>query len=106
MIPVVEYVVFYDYIKNELCINKENKAMQCNGKCHLKKELAKAATAQDKSSSYNFSVESNLVFCEKLAFLQWNHLFSEDLFQTYFDHINLYQHTFYSFLLKPPAYLS
>ncbi|WCM42919.1 hypothetical protein MG290_04335 [Flavobacterium sp. CBA20B-1] len=106
IIPVVEYVVFYDYIKNELCINKENKALQCNGKCHLKKELAKAATTEEKSSSHSFSIENILVFCEELPFLQWNHFFSDDLFQNYFDRSNLYQSTFYQFLLKPPASLS
>ncbi|MDN3725405.1 hypothetical protein QRD02_13535 [Aequorivita sp. SDUM287046] len=41
--PVVEYVVNYDYIVNVLCENKDKPEMQCNGKCHLTKELAKEA---------------------------------------------------------------
>src|SRR5690554_7517932 len=47
VIPVLEYVVFYDYIKNELCENKEIAEMECNGKCHLVKELAKASDAPE-----------------------------------------------------------
>src|SRR5690606_41102997 len=31
IIPVVEYVVFYDYIKNELCVNKDKPELKCNG---------------------------------------------------------------------------
>jgi hypothetical protein len=42
-IPFLEYVVNYDYIVKELCENKEKLQLQCNGKCHLKKELAKSA---------------------------------------------------------------
>lgn len=45
--PVVEYVANYDYIVNVLCENKDKPEMQCNGKCHLTKELAKEAGAED-----------------------------------------------------------
>jgi hypothetical protein len=47
--PVVEYVVNYDYIVNVLCENKDKPEMHCNGKCHLTKELAKEAGAEDKN---------------------------------------------------------
>lgn len=43
---MVEYAAFYEYIKNELCINKEKPQLQCNGKCHLKTELAKASDSE------------------------------------------------------------
>ncbi|HLT49527.1 MAG TPA: hypothetical protein VKZ90_03685 [Aequorivita sp.] len=49
MWPVVEYVVNYDYIVKVLCENKDKPEMQCNGKCHLTKELAKEAGAEDKN---------------------------------------------------------
>jgi hypothetical protein len=45
--PVVEYVANYEYIVNVLCENKDKPEMQCNGKCHLTKELAKEAGAED-----------------------------------------------------------
>jgi uncharacterized iron-regulated protein len=37
----VNYEVNKDYISKVLCENKEKKAMHCEGKCHLKKELDK-----------------------------------------------------------------
>ncbi len=49
MWPVVEYVVNYDYIVNVLCVNKDKPEMKCNGKCHLSKELAKEAGADEKN---------------------------------------------------------
>ena len=47
--PIVDYVVNYDYIANVLCENKDKPEMHCNGKCHLTKELAKEAGAEDKN---------------------------------------------------------
>ena len=49
--PVLEYAVNYNYIVTELCENKETPELQCNGKCHLAEELAKA--------SENDTTESN-----------------------------------------------
>ena len=42
-LPILDYVVNYDYIVKELCENKDKPAMNCNGKCHLMKELSKAS---------------------------------------------------------------
>ena len=51
VLPVLEYVVNYEYISKVLCINKDKPKMQCNGKCHLMKELAKASDAEKPLSS-------------------------------------------------------
>ncbi len=40
VIPILKYIVFYDYIKNELCENKDKPKLECNGKCHLAKVTA------------------------------------------------------------------
>ena len=42
-LPLVAFVLNYDYISKELCINKDNDNLDCHGKCQLKKELAKAS---------------------------------------------------------------
>ncbi len=47
--PVVDYAVNYNYIVNVLCENKDKPEMHCNGKCHLTKELAKEASAENKN---------------------------------------------------------
>ena len=51
ILPVLEYVVNYEYISKVLCINKDKPKLQCNGKCHLMKELAKASDAGKPLSS-------------------------------------------------------
>ena len=49
--PVIEYIVNYEYISKVLCENKTKPMMHCNGKCHLMKELAKAADTEKPASS-------------------------------------------------------
>ena len=39
--PYVEYILNQDYIAEFLCINKNKPQLQCNGKCHLVKEIEK-----------------------------------------------------------------
>lgn len=67
ILPVLEYVVFYDYIRNELCVNRDKPELECNGKCHLKKEMANtAANENNEKNTKQFSVETAVVFCQKL----------------------------------------
>jgi len=49
--PVVEYAMNYQYISKVLCVNRDKPMLHCNGKCHLMKELAKAAENEKPSSS-------------------------------------------------------
>ncbi|MGX7668260.1 hypothetical protein [Flavobacterium pedocola] len=67
ILPVLEYVLNYDYIVKELCENKAKPEMKCNGKCHLMKELAKASeketpVSSDKKASHH---EFEVLFLEK-----------------------------------------
>lgn len=36
---VSDYIINYDYIAKNLCINKGNKELKCNGKCFLLKKI-------------------------------------------------------------------
>ena len=39
LFPVLEYVIHYDYIVEELCENRDKPVLACNGKCYLGKQL-------------------------------------------------------------------
>ena len=38
-IPILEYLINYDYIVNELCENRDKPILACNGKCYLGDQL-------------------------------------------------------------------
>ncbi|WP_422857927.1 hypothetical protein ACOKFD_10730 [Flagellimonas sp. S174] len=39
VLPLMEYIIYEDYIAEFLCINKDRKELQCNGKCYLMQML-------------------------------------------------------------------
>ena len=43
VLPLIDYAVNYHYISTQLCENKNKPELLCNGKCYLKKELAKSS---------------------------------------------------------------
>lgn len=47
--PVMDYVGNYNYIVTILCENRDQPELECNGKCHLSKEIAKEASDEDKN---------------------------------------------------------
>lgn len=103
IIPFVEYAAFYDYIKNELCINKDKPELQCNGKCHLKKELAKASdTENSKDKNHSSSFESQVVFFQQIytnALDTFVVNFKEKVTTSY---LNSYKFNFIDSIFHPP----
>lgn len=61
-LPILEYLVNYDYIKNELCKNKEKPILACNGKCYLQKQVMEVDIS---SKSQNIPMPPKIDF-EKL----------------------------------------
>lgn len=49
--PLLDYAINYEYIVEELCENKDDVTMKCNGKCHLMKEMAKTAEEENPIST-------------------------------------------------------
>ncbi|MDZ7402920.1 MAG: hypothetical protein ONB41_02270 [candidate division KSB1 bacterium] len=48
--PSVQYMLNKAYIAQTLCENKNKPELQCEGKCHLAKEITKANDAGEKES--------------------------------------------------------
>jgi len=48
--PYVEYILNQNYIAEFLCINKDKPELQCNGKCHLVKQIEKQQENEPLSS--------------------------------------------------------
>lgn len=48
--PLVEYTLNKAYIAQTLCENKNKPELQCEGKCHLAKEITKANDAGEKEN--------------------------------------------------------
>lgn len=103
MFPFVEYLVFYDYFKNELCENKDKIELECNGKCQLKKELAKASDSEgSKEKSHSFSVEPYVVFFQDTYSNALLFFPKEQNLKILSSYNKIYKFNFIDFIFHPP----
>ncbi|NHN24140.1 hypothetical protein FIA58_000490 [Flavobacterium jejuense] len=72
--PVLDYLINYDYISTQLCENTLKPELKCNGKCHLKKELANEAKKENPNSNEhkNNSITFEVLYCENISSFIFN----------------------------------
>lgn len=104
--PIVEYVVNYDYISQVLCVNKEKPQLQCNGKCHLMKELAKASDDEKPISDKKITVkEIEILFYQEVKTIEFSVATFSQKHQLNSNYSNLYSHLVSSATFHPPSIL-
>jgi len=102
--PYIEYAINRNYIAQNLCENKDKPQMHCNGKCHLAKQLKKAATEESKnhSSPRTTSLEDySTLFTENSFSINFNP------FKTYsevkFNYSENYSFQYFFSVFHPPT---
>ncbi|WP_407480630.1 hypothetical protein [Elizabethkingia meningoseptica] len=104
LIPVVDYIVNYDYISRELCVNKNTPEIHCNGKCYLGKELARASqedTSTDKSKNQGQKIGDSYIPAE-ISEINITVGFFEVLAD--FSYKKSYYYLFLDHIFKPPVF--
>ncbi|WP_425077021.1 hypothetical protein [Psychroserpens sp. S379A] len=100
------YQLNIDYIIETYCVNKEEPELQCNGKCHLSKQLQVVSTKTSNSSSNTISnvlAESFFpVFFHKTLEKQKDIYVSKWSVVHNYKYANLYAFSLGSKLYKPP----
>ncbi len=64
LFPLVDYALNKEYISKNLCENRNKPKMNCNGKCHLMKQLKKASAdvpSDGNTTKGNANQEENVV---------------------------------------------
>lgn len=108
VLPVIDYVVNYEYITKVLCINKAKPKLQCNGKCHLMKELAKASENETPTSS-NKKITSNeleVLFFEEIKSFKITSIYLEDRQKVSNNYSELYFYLNSDSVFRPPIFIS
>lgn len=108
VLPVIDYVVNYEYISTVLCENKAKPKMECNGKCHLMKELAKTSendapiSSDKKITSQQFEV----LFLEEIKSFKIMPIYFFETQKTSSNYSNLYFHLDSASVFRPPIFIS
>ena len=109
ILPVIDYVINYDYIAKVLCENKAKPELKCNGKCHLMKELAKASEDEkpinsDKKDNSKHEIE--LLYCNELSEINFRQIYFHNKTSVGDNYANLYFHTVGCSVFHPPTFIS
>ena len=108
VLPVIDYVVNYEYITKVLCINKAKPKLHCNGKCHLMKELAKASE-NEKPISSNKKIatqEFEILFFEEINSFKIASIYFEEKQNTISNYSNSYFYLNSVSVFRPPIFIS
>lgn len=97
--PFIEYAIHQDYIAEFLCINKEKPEMQCNGKCHLYKEVEKQQ--QEAPTPLRISIEEYPIGFVKILTIEQKKIISLELTK-YFFYSKNYNYIFSELVFHPP----
>ncbi len=106
--PIITYAINYDYIRTELCENVDEPELKCNGKCHLKKELAKEVqeknpVSESKKVSY---AEFNYLFCTAFKAFTFDRPLLDVAYKNMIPYSNLYQREGVYSIFHPPSIFS
>jgi hypothetical protein len=106
--PVIDYVVNYDYISKVLCVNKAKPKLQCNGKCHLMKELAKSSESETPISSDKkmASQQCEVLFLEEIKSFKIAPIYFFETQQVNTNYSNLYFRLNSASVFRPPIFIS
>lgn len=109
ILPVIDYVINYDYIAKVLCENKAKPQLKCNGKCHLMKELAKASENEkpinsDKKDNSKHEIE--LLYYNELSEINFRQIYFHNKTSIGDNYANLYFHMVGCSVFHPPTFIS
>ncbi|AXG75191.1 hypothetical protein DVK85_00910 [Flavobacterium arcticum] len=106
VLPVFDYIVNYDYIANELCENKAEPELKCNGKCHLMKELAKASEEETPiSEKKSLHHETEVLFYQPVFAFTFKSDFSATDYVQSTAYANFYSHLAVVSVFHPPIFI-
>ncbi len=102
--PLFEYILFEDYIAEFLCINKDNVALECKGKCYLMQKLAQQ-NEDKKQNLPGIALEDYPIGFVHILFLK-PRLKQYVKYEEEHSYLNNYSYLFSDFFFHPPSKIS
>ncbi|WP_228444862.1 hypothetical protein [Chryseobacterium echinoideorum] len=101
VLPLINYVVNYDYIVENLCENRAVENSYCKGKCYVAKEFSK--TEKQSLNSQNIKIAGLDVFVSnEILTLTETHFVASESVKLYINNSFLYHSQYFSRIFHPP----
>ncbi|MBQ0788969.1 MAG: hypothetical protein KBT69_15830 [Oceanihabitans sp.] len=100
---VLYYELNIDYIVDTYCVNKDKPELQCNGKCHLAKQLQPVSNNNNSNDAISSLVEAfTFVYYNEYPSMAFHTVFFLESRESSFFHTNNYAYSFAHSHFKPP----
>ncbi|MEM6864001.1 MAG: hypothetical protein AAF575_02420 [Bacteroidota bacterium] len=104
ILPLMEYVIYEDYIAEFLCINKKNTSLECKGKCYLMQRLQEQNDQKEQGIPKIAMEEYPIGFVQFLIFA--SEVFESPQTKGQFRYMEPYSYLFTPNSFHPPSKLS
>jgi hypothetical protein len=99
--PMVDYVLNYNYIRKNICENKAKPELNCNGKCYLAKEISGSSQNSEKQNVLKLPFIPDVFTAADILDLPVHDFITEC------DNLNTFRPSFYKFssvsrVFRPP----
>jgi len=105
--PLISYYLDYDYIVSVLCKNKDKPKLECNGKCHLAKEIKKINKGIDpnqKAPPLNMKDYPIAPIClNTTSLIKYPFIKKNEVIDAYTENFN---NIYLNFIFQPPELFS
>jgi hypothetical protein len=99
----VSFKINQDKIAKTLCVKKEIENNTCQGKCHLKKQLAEADKQEQKQTPQNLKEKVEILYCQTqppFGFLKATLFYKNQSLNNY--ECDFYSSSFITDIFRPP----
>ncbi|MGB5242101.1 MAG: hypothetical protein WBN16_06805 [Lutimonas sp.] len=103
-IPILDYLLNYNYIANQLCENREKPVLACNGKCYLEKQISKQNPEQNSSIPLPPKIDLEKFLTIKSSCFSYQFMSIFNVYQEYRYQNNLIENISLLPLLRPPSF--
>ena len=98
---IANFYAYRNAIANEFCINKNKPQLHCNGSCHLRNQISKTTTSNEKTITI-LNTEIEIFVCNILDEFIFEERFSENEFAFNNFYLPDYQNPIYQISSPPP----
>lgn len=101
---VTWYTLNKEYVTEKFCINKAKPKMHCNGKCYLKKQLAKSGDETNNSEKQRLPEKTDTIYISAIIppVLRLDLSSPDDILIRYGRHLVTIYEDYYSTIFHPP----
>lgn len=103
--PLLDYAINYEYIVQNLCVNRDQPILMCSGKCYLNEELAQETEDMEPKPYKNSGIKFECNYFHELKVIRNTYDYIEVAISNFKQIFFSKSQSFIKDILRPPQWL-